>query len=86
MKGKIFSVLGSYAYHMLNLGVDSNTAGLFIARTCSLSLLTDEHSATLHSLVDNISRVLSLTTEKLGEDEAEKRRQLCIFLIIIISI
>lgn len=67
---------------MLNLGVDSNTAGMFIARTCSLALLTDEHSATLHSLVDNISRVLDLTTEKLGEDEAEKRRQLCILCVM----
>eukprot|EP00026_Physarum_polycephalum_P000799 Phypoly_transcript_00800.p1 GENE.Phypoly_transcript_00800~~Phypoly_transcript_00800.p1 ORF type:complete len:1292 (+),score=205.60 Phypoly_transcript_00800:90-3965(+) len=72
----IFSVLGSYAYHMLNLGVDAQTASMFIARTCSLSLLTDDHTATLHALVENINRVCSLTTERVSEDEAEKRRQL----------
>lgn len=69
---------------MLNLGVDAQTASMFIARTCSLSLLTDDHTSTLHALVENINRVLSLTTEQVGEDEAEKRKQLCIFFNKII--
>lgn len=57
---------------MLNLGVDAATASMFIARTCSLSLITDEHTATLHALVDNINRVVALTNEQMGGPKVDQ--------------
>ncbi len=52
---------------------------MFIALTCSLSLLTDDHTATLHALVDNINRVAlqneQMTVGDKKTDDTDKKKQ-----------